>query len=174
MPSAAQQQKLLDSFKSPENLKLLNEQKAVITAYRQSLNKMREAYRNGNAARDVMGAKADIANAQINALETSVQQSSDSPERFTQFLAVTQAKNEFLQARYEVRGYTNSPNAETEPARLHSWKAVAGLKGLSVAFGTGQGESALSALETALGAYRSAACRATRRPMPISSPPVPK
>ena len=46
---AAQQQKLLDSFKSPENLKLLNEQKAVITAYRQSLNKMREAYRNGNA-----------------------------------------------------------------------------------------------------------------------------
>ena len=92
---AAQQQKLLDTFKSPENLKLLNDQKAVITAYRQSLNKMREAYRNGNAARDVMGAKADIANAQINALETNVQQSPDSPERFTQFLAVTQAKSEF-------------------------------------------------------------------------------
>ena len=153
---AAQQQKLLDSFKSPENLKLLNDQKAVITAYRQSLNKMREAYRNGNAARDVMGAKADIANAQINALQTSVQQAPDSPERFTQFLAVTQAKNEFQQARYEVRGYTNSPNAETEArAAAQLEKAVAGLKDLSAAFGTGQ-QSALSALETALGAYRSA------------------
>ena len=85
---AAQQQKLLDSFKSPENLKLLTEQKAVITAYQQSLNKMREAYRNGNAARQVMGDKADIANGQIDALEASVQQAPDSPERFTQYLSL--------------------------------------------------------------------------------------
>ncbi|WP_323166685.1 methyl-accepting chemotaxis protein, partial [Pseudomonas bubulae] len=70
---AAQQQKLLDSFKSPENVKLLTDQKAVITAYQQSLNKMREAYRNGNASRQVMGDKADIANAQIEALDTNVQ-----------------------------------------------------------------------------------------------------
>ncbi|MDL2183592.1 methyl-accepting chemotaxis protein [Pseudomonas sp. ChxA] len=153
---AAQQQKLLDSFKSPENLKLLTDQKAVITAYQQSLNKMREAYRNGNAARQVMGDKADIANGQIDALETGVQQAPDSPERFTQYQAVTHAKEEFQLARYEVRGYTNSPSAETEArAAAQIEKAIAGLKSLSAAFGTSQ-QSALTALETALGAYRSA------------------
>lgn len=153
---AAQQQKLLDSFKSPENVKLLNEQKAIITAYQQSLNKMREAYRNGNAARQVMGDKADIANAQIDALDTSVQQMPDSPERFTQFQAVTNAKQAFQLARYEVRGYTNNVNPDTEArAAAQIEKAIGGLKGLSVAFGASQ-QSALSALETALGAYRTA------------------
>ncbi|WPN97435.1 methyl-accepting chemotaxis protein [Pseudomonas sp. MUP55] len=153
---AAQQQKLLDSFKSPENLKLLNEQKAVITAYQQSLNKMREAYRNGNAARQVMGDKADIANAQINALDTSVEQMPESPERFAQFQAVTNAKEEFLLARYEVRGYTNNVSAETEArAAAQIEKAIAGLKNLNAVFGSSQ-QTALASLETALGAYRSA------------------
>ncbi|MBA1427243.1 methyl-accepting chemotaxis protein [Pseudomonas fluorescens] len=153
---AAQQQKLLDSFKSPENLKLLNQQKAVITAYQQSLNKMREAYRNGNAARQVMGDKADIANAQIDALDTNVQQMPDSPERFAQYQAVTGAKEEFLLARYEVRGYTNNVNAENEArAAAQIEKAIAGLKGLNAVFGSSQ-QAALGSLETALGAYRSA------------------
>ncbi|MEN5150662.1 methyl-accepting chemotaxis protein [Pseudomonas orientalis] len=153
---AAKQQKLLDSFKSPENVKLLNQQKTVITAYQQSLNKMREAYRNGNAARQVMGDKADIANAQINALDTSVQQMPDSPERFAQFQAVSNAKEEFLLARYEVRGYTNNVNAENEArAAAQIEKTIAGLKSLNAVFGSSQ-QAALSALETALGAYRSA------------------
>jgi methyl-accepting chemotaxis protein len=153
---AAQQQKLLDSFKSPDNLKLLNEQKAVITAYQQSLNKMREAYRNGNAARQAMGDKAKIANKQINALDTSVQQMADSPERFAQFQAVTQAKEQFLLARYEVRGYIANVNADTEAqAAAQIEKAISGLKSLSAVFGTSQ-QSALASLETALGAYRTA------------------
>nr|WP_330213475.1 methyl-accepting chemotaxis protein [Pseudomonas sp. Z18(2022)] len=153
---SAQQQKLLDSFKSPDNLKLLNEQKAIITAYQQSLNKMREAYRNGNAARQVMGDKADIANAQIGALDSSVRQMPDSAERFTQFQAVTSAKEQFQLARYEVRGYTGNVNAETEArAAAQIEKAIDGLKDLHAAFGASQ-QTALSSLETALGAYRSA------------------
>ena len=152
----AQQQKLLDTFKSPENRKLLNDQKAVITAYQQSLNKMREAYRNGNAARQVMGDKADIANAQIDALDRSVQQLLESPERFTQYQAVTHAKQEFQLARYEVRGYTGNVNADTEArAAAQIEKAINGLKGLGAVFGSSQ-QAALSALESALGAYRSA------------------
>ena len=153
---AAQQQTLLDSFKSPDNVKLLNEQKAVIMAYQQSLNKMREAYRTGNAARQVMGDKADIANAQIDALDSSVQQTPDNPERFTQYQAVTHAKQEFQLARYEVRGYTGNVNADTEArAAAQIEKAINGLKGLGAAFGGSQ-QVALSALESALGAYRSA------------------
>ncbi|MDY0833444.1 methyl-accepting chemotaxis protein [Pseudomonas sp. SED1] len=152
----AQQQKLLDSFKSPDNLKLLNEQKAIITAYQQSLNKMREAYRNGNAARQVMGDKADIANAQISALDSSVRQMPESTERFAQFEAVNTAKEQFQLARYEVRGYTGNVNAETEArAAAQIEKAIDGLKGLHAVFGASQ-QTALSSLETALGAYRSA------------------
>jgi len=152
----AQQQKLLDSFKSPENLKLLNEQKSVITAYQQSLNKMREAYRNGNASRQVMGDKADSANAQIDALEASVKQMPDSAEHFAQFQAVADAKMQFQLARYEVRGYTGNVSPDTEArAAAQIDKAIASLKDLSAAFGAGQ-QSALTALETALGAYRTA------------------
>ncbi|QHF46925.1 methyl-accepting chemotaxis protein [Pseudomonas sp. S35] len=153
---AAQQQKLLDSFKSPENLKLLNEQKAVITAYQQSLNKMREAYRNGNASRQVMGDKADSANTQIDALEAILKQMPDSAEHLAQFQAVADAKMQFQLARYEVRGYTGNVNPDTEArAAAQIDKAIAGLKDLSTAFGASQ-QSALSALETALGAYRTA------------------
>ncbi|TFY88688.1 methyl-accepting chemotaxis protein [Pseudomonas kairouanensis] len=152
----AQQQKLLNSFKSPENLKLLNEQKAIITAYQQSLNKMREAYRNGAASRQTMGDKADIANAQIETLEASVKQMADSPEHLAQFQAVADAKMQFQLSRYEVRGYTGNVNPETEArAAAQIEKTIAGLKDLSSVFGASQ-QSALTALETALGAYRTA------------------
>ena len=152
----AQQQKLLNSFKSPDNVKLLNEQKAIITAYQQSLNKMREAYRNGSAARQTMGDKADLANAQINTLETSVKQMPDSSEHLAQFQAVADAKMQFQLSRYEVRGYTGNVSADTEArAAAQIEKTISGLKDLSAVFGANQ-QSALASLESALGAYRSA------------------
>ncbi|CRM38877.1 methyl-accepting chemotaxis protein [Pseudomonas sp. 25 R 14] len=153
---AAQQQQLINSFKSPENLKLLTEQKDIITAYRQSLNKMREAYRNGNAARQTMGERADAAGLVIAALDRSVRQMPESSERFAQYEAVNHAKEEFQVARYEVRGYTGNVNPDTEAravAQIES--AINGLKGLKNVFGESQ-QTELNALENALGAYRNA------------------
>ncbi|MBN0980184.1 MULTISPECIES: methyl-accepting chemotaxis protein [Pseudomonas] len=153
---AAQQQQLINSFKSPENLKLLNEQKDTITAYRQSLNKMREAYRNGNAARQTMGERADAAGLVIAALDRSVRQMPESSERFAQYEAINHAKEEFQVARYEVRGYTGNVNPETEArAAAQIESAINGLKGLKDVFGQSQ-QTELTALENALGAYRSA------------------
>ncbi len=153
---AAQQQQLINSFKSPENLKLLNEQKATITAYQQSLNKMREAYRNGNAARQTMGDRADAAGVVIAALDQSVRQMPESSERFAQYEAVNHAKEEFQVARYEVRGYTGNVNPDTEArAAAQIESAINGLKGLKNVFGESQ-QTQLTALENALGAYRSA------------------
>nr|WP_104911539.1 methyl-accepting chemotaxis protein [Pseudomonas sp. LG1D9] len=153
---AAQQQQLINSFKSPENLKLLNEQKDTITAYRQSLNKMREAYRNGNAARQTMGERADAAGLVIAALDRSVRQMPESSERFAQYEAINHAKEEFQVARYEVRGYTGNVNPQTEArAAAQIESAINGLKGLKDVFGQSQ-QTELSALENALGAYRSA------------------
>ena len=153
---AAQQQQLINSFKSPENLKLLTEQKDIITAYRQSLNKMREAYRNGNAARQTMGERADAAGLVIAALDRSVRQMPESSERFAQYEAVNHAKEEFQVARYEVRGYTGNVNPDTEArAAAQIESAINGLKGLKNVFGESQ-QTELNALENALGAYRNA------------------
>jgi len=150
----AQQQKLLNSFKSPDNLKLLKEQSATISAYQASLNKMRSAYRTGNTAREAMGNNAETANGLINAINTRVQQMPLSDERFEQFQAITKAKEAFMLARYEVRGYTANSNPETEQkavAQLNN--AIGELAQLNLHFSSTQ-QDALRQLEAALSAYR--------------------
>ncbi|WP_223459882.1 methyl-accepting chemotaxis protein [Pseudomonas sp. GL-RE-19] len=153
---SAQQQALLAKFKSPENLKLLREQGAVIDAYKTSLGKMRSAYRAGNSARDAMSANAETANTLINDINTRVQQMPLSDQRFEQFQAITAAKEAFLLSRYEVRGYTASTNAKTEQKAVNQLDAaIASLKPLNVHFADSQ-QDALRQLETALGNYRNA------------------
>ncbi|MDI1330959.1 MULTISPECIES: methyl-accepting chemotaxis protein [unclassified Pseudomonas] len=153
---SAQQQSLLSKFKSPENLKLLKEQGTYIDAYKTSLNKMRSAYRTGNSARDTMAANAETASTLIDAISTRVQQMPLSDQRFEQFQAVTTAKEAFILARYEVRGYTATTNAETEQKAVTQLdSAIASLKPLNVHFAETQ-QDALRQLETALGNYRSA------------------
>ena len=153
---SAQQQALLVKFKSPENLKLLNEQGTVIDAYKTSLNKMRGAYRAGSSARDAMTANAETANTLINDLNNRVQQLPPGDQRFEQFQAITAAKEAFLLARYEVRGYTATTNAETEQKAVAQLDAaIASLKQLNAHFADVQPD-ALQRLETALGNYRSA------------------
>ena len=153
---AAQQQKLINSFKSPENVKLLKEQAATIAEYQTSLNKMRNAYRTGNTARDTMSVNAESAYNLIESISKRVQQMDMSEQRFEQFQAITAAKEAFILARYEVRGYTNNVNADTEArAAAQIEKAIGGLKKLSAVFGADQ-QTALTSLETALGAYRTA------------------
>jgi methyl-accepting chemotaxis protein len=52
-----------------------------------------------------MIANAETANTLINDLNSRVQQLPPSDQRFEQFQAITAAKEAFLLARYEVRGY---------------------------------------------------------------------
>ncbi|VVP00817.1 Methyl-accepting chemotaxis protein McpS [Pseudomonas fluorescens] len=153
---AAQQQKLISSFKSPENVKLLKEQAATIAEYQTSLNKMRNAYRTGNTARDTMGVNADTAYNLIESISKRVQQMDMSEQRFEQFQAISAAKEAFILARYEVRGYTATTNAETEQKAIGQIDvAIASLKQLNVHFADTQ-QDALRQLETALTNYRSA------------------
>ncbi|KAE9646830.1 methyl-accepting chemotaxis protein [Pseudomonas sp. PB103] len=153
---AAQQQKLINSFKSPENVKLLKEQAATIAEYQTSLNKMRNSYRTGNSARDTMNTNAQTAYNLIESISKSVQQMDMSEQRFAQFQAITTAKEAFILARYEVRGYTATTNAETEQKAVGQVDvAIASLKQLNVHFADSQ-QDALRQLETALGNYRSA------------------
>ncbi|MCL9802689.1 methyl-accepting chemotaxis protein [Pseudomonas sp. AKS31] len=153
---AAQQQKLINSFKSPENVKLLKEQAATIAEYQTSLNKMRNAYRTGNSARDSMSVSAETAYNQIESISKRVQQMDMSEQRFEQFQAITAAKEAFILARYEVRGYTATSNAETEQKAVRQIDAaIASLKSLNAQFAATQ-QDALRQLESALTSYRSA------------------
>nr|WP_322845847.1 methyl-accepting chemotaxis protein [Pseudomonas sp. B33.4] len=153
---AAQQQALISKFKSPENVKLLKEQAATIAEYQTSLNKMRNAYRTGNSARDSMSVSAETAYNQIESISKRVQQMDMSEQRFEQFQAITAAKEAFILARYEVRGYTATTNADTEQKAVGQLDvAIASLKQLNVHFADSQ-QDALRQLETALVNYRSA------------------
>ncbi|MEH6351085.1 methyl-accepting chemotaxis protein [Pseudomonas sp. 3JA] len=152
----AQQNALLSSFKSPQNVKLLKEQSAVISAYQVSLNKMRSAYRTGNTARDAMGANAEIAYKLIETIDSDVRKMALSDERFAQFQAITQAKQDFMLARYEVRGYTANSNADTERKAVTQLDAaIASLKPLNEHFSSTR-QDELRQLENALAQYRSA------------------
>ncbi len=153
---AAQQQALISKFKSPENVKLLKQQAATIAEYQTSLNKMRNAYRTGNSARDTMSASAQTAYNLIESISQRVQQLELSDQRFEQFQAVTAAKEAFILARYEVRGYTATSNAETEQKAVGQIDAaIASLKPLNAQFAATQ-QDALRQLETALTSYRGA------------------
>ncbi|CAI8709370.1 Methyl-accepting chemotaxis protein McpS [Pseudomonas sp. IT-347P] len=153
---AAQQQKLINSFKSPENVKLLKEQAATIAEYQTSLNKMRNAYRTGNSARDTMSANAETAYNLIESISKRVQQMDMSEQRFEQFQAITAAKEAFILARYEVRGYTATTNAETEQKAVGQIDAaIASLKSLNAQFAATQ-QDVLRQLESALTSYRGA------------------
>ncbi|MBC3206494.1 methyl-accepting chemotaxis protein [Pseudomonas sp. SWRI111] len=153
---AAQQQALISKFKSPENVKLLKQQAATIAEYQTSLNKMRNAYRTGNSARDTMSANAQTAYNLIESISQRVQQMELSDQRFEQFSAVTAAKEAFILARYEVRGYTATSNADTEQKAVGQIDAaIASLKPLNAQFAATQ-QDALRQLETALTSYRSA------------------
>ena len=153
---AAQQTALLGSFKNAENVKMLKEQAGVIAAYQASLKEMRAAYRTGNGARDAMAANAESAYTLINSISARVQEMPLSDLRFEEFQAITQAKEAFMLARYEVRGYTATTNAETEQKALAQVDAaIASLKPLNAHFADTQ-QDALRQLDTALTNYRSA------------------
>ncbi|MCY1403656.1 Methyl-accepting chemotaxis protein McpS [compost metagenome] len=122
---STQQQKLASTFKSPENLKLLREMGEQISAYQQSLAKMRSAYNAGNGARQEMGGKAEAAIALIDELNQSVLALPEGDaRRFSQFQAIARAKEQLLQVRYEVRGYTANVSHEYEQTVMRQLDAA--------------------------------------------------
>ncbi|CAI8951411.1 Methyl-accepting chemotaxis protein McpS [Pseudomonas chlororaphis] len=151
---SAQQQKLQNSFKNPANVKLLKEQGATISAYQASLNKMRNAYRNANAARVVMNGNSETARNLIAAITKRVQQMPLSDQRFEQFQAITKANDEFQLARFAVREYIYNSTADAErDAATQMNAAIAALGPLDNYFSSTQGD-ALRQLNAALGDYR--------------------
>ncbi|MBV6290029.1 methyl-accepting chemotaxis protein [Pseudomonas aegrilactucae] len=141
----AKQQKLLNTFKSPDNLKLLREQEQVLAAYQVSLNKMRSAYTQGAEARKAMSVAATEAGAQMDRLVTDTLASAqDDNARLALLKRLTDVRQELLLARFEMRGYIADLTPETEhKAARQLDTALAAIRQLTA------GESRAQPLETA-------------------------
>ena len=114
-----QQQLLLNNFKSPENLKLLNEQAQIISAYQVTLNRMRATYKAGADARGDLETTASSALQLIDAINRDVlAQGESDAARLDQYRAASAAKEQLLQVRFEVRGYIADNSAQNEQTAL--------------------------------------------------------
>ncbi|MDD2050395.1 methyl-accepting chemotaxis protein [Pseudomonas putida] len=114
-----QQQKLLKTFKSPENVKLLQELGQTISAYQISINKMRAGYKTSLAARDAMNLAAARAIELVEAINRDILALPEGDaSRLEQFRTITQAKEQLFQVRLAVRSYIADISSETEQLAL--------------------------------------------------------
>lgn len=152
-----QQNKLIESFKSPENLKLLKEQHAIIMRYQSALVTMRKAYVESAVSRDDMDSSSKMARDAMDALKTLVLQRSAMEEgRFEQLQTISTVREQFLLARYQVRAYVAAQTPANErAARQQLEVAIASLGALTVHFSANAPE-ALRSLDEALARYRRA------------------
>ena len=153
----AQHADVLASFKSPDNVRRLQAQGAQIDAYQVSLNKMRSGYRAANDAREEMTRNAVSASEQVDQINSAVMNLPPYDEsRAAQFQAITKAKEDWQLVRYQVRGYTGSPNAEAERTALAQIDAT--IKDLDLFRQTFSAEhpQRVTQVDTALVNYRSA------------------
>ncbi|QVM92078.1 methyl-accepting chemotaxis protein [Pseudomonas entomophila] len=121
----SQQQHLVNTFKSPENLKLLREQGQSISEYRVSLEKMRQGYKTTLTARDAMNQAAARANEAIEAISAAVLSSSESDaSRLAQYLLISKAKQQLVQVRLDVRSYIADLTTETEQAAVRQLESA--------------------------------------------------
>ena len=153
----AQQEKLLKSFKSPENIALLQQLSGVIAEYEKGLGEMRAGYKTSNSVRDELGTNADKGNALIEQISADVLNlAADDERRFEQYQAITRAREDLMRVRYETRGYVGTTTPENEKKALDQIDdAIKGLQGIASTFSGVQAER-LKQLEAVLGNYRSA------------------
>ncbi|WP_288375630.1 methyl-accepting chemotaxis protein [uncultured Pseudomonas sp.] len=114
-----QQQHLVTTFKSPENVKLLRELGGIIDQYRVSLDKMRAAYKTTLGARDSMNQNGTKAVEAVAAIGNDVltREESDA-SRLQQYLTVSKARQQLTQVRLDVRNYISDPSNANEQAAL--------------------------------------------------------
>ncbi|NNG63800.1 methyl-accepting chemotaxis protein, partial [Pseudomonas fragi] len=133
-----QQKKLIDTFKSQENLVLLKEQQAIIGDYERALVTMRKAYVESAEARAAMDRNAKLAQDAIATLLASTLQLPAAEEsRFAMYQTVSEVREQFLLSRYQVRAYIAAPTPATEKAASQQLeKTVDSLEKLNPYFAT--------------------------------------
>ena len=152
-----QQNELISTFQSPENLKLLKEQQEIIGRYERALANMRKAYIESAASRASMDRNATLAQDAIATLiARALQLPVGDESRFDMFQTVSEVREQFLLSRYQVRAYIAAPNPTTEKAaRQQLDSAVASLERLTAHFGANAGDT-LRTLTQTMAQYKQA------------------
>ena len=151
----SQQNALIETFRSPENLERLKAQAEQIEAYQKSLTQMRNGYKASITAHQNMTQTATAATTLVNQISEAIVALPESPERFEQFQAISRAKELVQQVRYEVRGYIGDASMKTEQAAFAQMdQAIAEMEQLSARLPSEQ--TRLSQLSAAIVNYRSA------------------
>ncbi|MBC3482222.1 methyl-accepting chemotaxis protein [Pseudomonas sp. SWRI77] len=120
-----QQQRLVGSFKSPENVKLLHDLGQTISQYKVSLGTMRAGYNATRAARDAMNVSAAKADQAMDALSQDVMARLESDSvRLAQYQLISKTRQQLLQVRIDVRGYIADNSAANEQAALRQLEAA--------------------------------------------------
>ncbi|BDM20603.1 methyl-accepting chemotaxis protein [Pseudomonas sp. LRP2-20] len=143
---------MLGQIEQPTDQQRLQQQQAAVSQYLQAFNDLKQAAQRREAARGVLGDSADKAVELISRVQQRLLQAGD----INQYQHAVDVSALVQQARFQVRGYTYSGNAEYQQTALTAIdQALTELKALPARL-PAEYAASLDDSATALAAYRDA------------------
>ncbi|MFJ7810574.1 methyl-accepting chemotaxis protein [Pseudomonas asiatica] len=147
-----QVQLMLGQIEQPADLQRLEQQREAVRGYQQAFNELKQAGQRREASRAVLGDTADKAAELIGRVQRGLLQGGD----ISQYQHAVEVSALLQQARFQVRGYTYSGNADYQQTALKAIdQALAELRALPAKV-PAEHAASLDDATTALAGYRDA------------------
>ena len=147
-----QVQLMLGQIEQPADRQRLEQQREAVRIYQQAFNELKQAEQRREASRDVLGSSADKVVELIGRVQRSLLQGAD----INQYQHAVDVSALLQQARFQVRGYTYSGNADFQQTALKAIdQALAELRALPAKV-PAEHAANLDDAATAMGGYRDA------------------
>ena len=147
-----QVQLMLGQIEHPADRQRLEQQREAVRIYQQAFNELKQAGQRREASRSVLGDSADKAAELIGRVQRGLLQGGD----INQYQHAVDVSALLQQARFQVRGYTYSGNAEFQQTALKAIdQALAELRALPAKV-PAEHAAGLDDAATAMGGYRDA------------------
>ena len=147
-----QVQLMLGQIEQPADRQRLEQQREAVRIYQEAFNELKQADQRREASRDVLGSSADNAVALIGRVQRSLLQGAD----INQYQHAVDVSALLQQARFQVRGYTYSGNANYQQTALKAIdQALAELRALPAKV-PAEHAASLDDAATAMAGYRDA------------------
>ena len=147
-----QVQLMLGQIEHPSDRQRLEQQREAVRIYQQAFNELKQAGQRRESSRSVLGDSADKAAELIGRVQRGLLQGGD----INQYQHAVDVSALLQQARFQVRGYTYSGNAEYQQTALNAIdQALAELRALPAKV-SAEHAASLDDATTAMGGYRDA------------------
>ncbi len=147
-----QVQFMLVQIENPDDHQRLEQQREAVRSYQQAFNALKQAGQRREASRSVLGESADKAVELVERVQQRLRQGGD----INQYQYAVEVSALLQQARFQVRGYTYSGNAEFQQTALKAIdQALAELRALPAKV-PAEHAASLDDAATAMGSYRDA------------------